>query len=69
MGQGVVHGVGAHRVQLRVPYAVLRGEQEGDELPGNKCGEMSPRLAPQHQLVQEGGQSRRGTQQTSSRKK
>lgn len=35
MGERVVHGVWAHCVQLRVPHAVLFGEQEGDKLSRN----------------------------------
>lgn len=32
MGQGIVHVLGTHHVQLRVPDAVLFGKQEGEKL-------------------------------------
>lgn len=49
MGERVVHGVRAHRVQLRLPHTVLFGEQEGDKLPRNRCGrkgDVSPLPQP-----------------------
>lgn len=49
MGQGIVHGVRAHCIQLRVPYTVLFREQEGDKLSRNKCGreeKLSPCPSP-----------------------
>lgn len=49
MGERVVHGVRAHRIQLRVPHTVLLGEQEGDKLSRNTWGreeKLSPRPSP-----------------------
>lgn len=51
MGERVVHGVWTHGIQLRVPHAVLFGEQEGDELRGNTRGRKrswAATLAQQH---------------------
>lgn len=66
MGERVVHGVRAHCIQLRVPHAVLFGEQEGDKLSRNTWGKeekLSPLPYPMGMgLVgrREGAQSQMG---------
>lgn len=47
MGEGVVHGVRAHRTQLGIPHTVLFGEQEGDKLPRNTWGRRKAESLPQ----------------------
>lgn len=50
MGERIVHGVWAHCIQLRVPHAVLFGEQEGDKL-SRKGQEKKDKVSPYPNLL------------------